>query len=383
MPPKKPPVKRRAAALDAYRQKRDFEASPEPRAKKAAWEGRSFVVQEHHARSYHFDLRLEMDGVLVSWAVPRGIPEDEAAKRLAVHVEDHPLDYGTFEGTIPKGNYGAGTVAIWDRGTWEPLERNWQRGFEKGKMKFVLRGERLRRAYLLARMKEEPNWLLRKLDDTNHPSLPHSTSQEKPTFIKPQLARVASSVPAGKAWWHELKFDGYRLIAVKKRGKVALYTRSELDWTEKFGYLADHLVALTTHDYVIDGEAVVFDEKGRSRFGDLQAALKSGHQERIAFIAFDLLHLDGRNLRSLPLSQRFAELTKLIGEESARIRLSKVWDPTEGADLFHEACANGLEGIISKKAGGSYLEGSRRDWLKSKCRARQEFVICGYTVPKG
>lgn len=383
MPPKKHPQKRRAAALEAYRRKRRFDDTPEPRAKKATRQGRSFVVQEHHARSHHFDFRLEMDGVLVSWAVPKGIPENEAAKRLAVHVEDHPLDYGSFEGTIPKGNYGAGTVAIWDRGTWEPLERDWRRGFEKGKMKFLLHGDRLHGTYLLARMKEEPNWLLRKLDDAIPPDRTPPPSREEAAFVAPQLARVTSAVPTGKEWWHELKFDGYRLIAVKKGGKVTLHTRSELDWTEKFGDLADQLSALTKHDFVLDGEAVVFDERGRPRFGDLQAALKSGHEERIAFVAFDLLHLDGRNLRDLPLSRRFDELTKLIGEETARVRLSKVWSANEGVDLFRQACANGLEGIISKKAGGRYLEGARRDWFKSKCRARQEFVICGYTAPKG
>lgn len=382
MPPKKPPAKKRAAALKAYRRKRNFSATPEPRAQKAAKEGHSFVVQEHHARSHHFDLRLEMDGILVSWAVPKGIPEDEAAKRLAVHVEDHPLDYGSFEGTIPKGNYGAGTVAIWDRGTWEPIERNWRRGFDKGKMKFLLQGDRLHGAYLLARMKEEPNWLLRKLNDATHPGRT-PPPREVAAFVAPQLARFTSSVPAGREWWHELKFDGYRLIAVKRGGKVTLYTRSELDWTDRFGDLADHLAALTKLDFVVDGEAVVFDKKGRSRFGDLQAALKSEHKERIAFVAFDLLHLDGRNLRVLPLSQRFDELTKLIGEESARLRLSNVWSAAEGPDLFRQACGNGLEGIISKKSSGRYLEGTRRDWLKSKCRARQEFVICGYTEPKG
>lgn len=377
------PPKKRVAALDAYHRKRNFSATPEPQTGVPSREGRRFVVQEHHARSHHFDFRLEMDGVLVSWAVPKGIPEDEAAKRLAVHVEDHPLDYGDFEGTIPKGNYGAGTVAIWDRGTWEPLERNWRKGFEKGKMKFLLHGERLHGTYLLARMKEEPNWLLRKLDDSAPTDRVPPAPPEEAAFVAPQLARINSSVPAGKDWVHELKFDGYRLIAVKRRGKVKLYTRSELDWTEKFGDLADHLNSLTKQDFVIDGEAVVFDEKGRSRFGDLQAALKSGDDASIAFVAFDLLHLDGRNLRDQPLSQRIETLRNLISPETSRLRLSKVWSSSEGAALFREACANDLEGIISKKSGGRYLEGTRRDWFKSKCRARQEFVICGYTAPKG
>ncbi len=383
MPPKKPPVKRRAAALDAYRGKRDFTVTPEPRPRRSTREGRSFVVQEHDARSHHFDFRLEMDGVLVSWAVPRGIPEDPAAKRLAVHVEDHPLDYGRFEGTIPKGNYGAGTVAIWDRGTWEPLERNWRERFDRGKMTFLLHGERLHGTYLLVRMKEEPNWLLRKIDDEIPSDRLPPPPREKAAFVAPQLARVAASVPVGTEWRHELKFDGYRLIAVKRDGDVTLYTRNQLDWTDRFGDLAAHLDDLTEHDFVLDGEVVVFDAKGRTRFGELQAALQSGRSDRLVFVAFDLLHLDGANLRGQPLSQRFAALTALIGDGTERIRPSKVWDADEGAELFRQARANGLEGIVSKKSGGRYLEGTRRDWLKSKCRARQEFVICGYTAPKG
>lgn len=381
MPPKKPPVKKRVAALDAYRSKRNFASTPEPVAKKTRGEGRSFVVQEHHARSHHFDFRLEMDGVLVSWAVPKGIPEDKAAKRLAVHVEDHPLDYGRFEGTIPKGNYGAGTVAIWDRGTWEPLERNWRRQFDKGKIKFLLHGERLHGTYLLARMKEEPNWLLRKINE----EIPsgQAASREEAAFVAPQLARVTASVPKGKEWRHELKFDGYRLIAVKRSGMVTLFTRNQLDWTDRFGDLVDHLDALTKHDFVLDGEVVAFDKKGRTRFGELQAALKSDRSDSLVFVAFDLLHLDGCKLRQHPLSQRIEALTALIGDGTGRIRLSRAWSAAEGADLFREACANGLEGIISKKSGGRYLEGARRDWLKSKCRARQEFIICGYTAPKG
>ncbi len=383
MPPKNPPPKKPAAALDRYSEKRDFKKTPEPTAKLANKAGRSFVVQEHHARSHHFDFRLEMDGVLVSWAVPKGIPEDAAAKRLAVHVEDHPLDYGGFEGVIPKGNYGAGRVAIWDKGTWEPLDADWQKAFAKGKIKFALKGERLRGVFLLARMRDEPNWLMRLLDDQLPPAADAKPDREKAVFVSPQLARVVPSVPTGNQWFHEIKFDGYRLIAVQRDQKLRLYTRNQIDWTDRFEDLAAHLSDLTKKDFVIDGEAVVFDGKGRSRFGDLQTALQSGDGGKISFVAFDLLHFDGLNLRSLPLEDRLKRLATVISTETDAIRVSKVWPANHGKDLFKQACATGLEGIISKNAKGTYLEGARRDWSKSKCRARQEFVICGYTDPKG
>lgn len=384
MPARKPPAKKRAAPLEKYREKRHFKKTPEPGAKVKRQGGNSFVVQEHHARSHHFDFRLEMDGVLVSWAVPKGIPEVTAAKRLAVHVEDHPLDYGGFEGTIPAGNYGAGEVAIWDKGTWEPIGKDGKKEFAGGKLKFVLRGERLKGAFLLARMKEEPNWLMRKLDDAEIPVDPDvKLEREVAKFIAPQLARPVPSVPAGEGWLHELKYDGYRLIAVRKKDGLKLFTRSGLDWTDRFHGLAKRLLALEKKDFVMDGEAVVFDGKGRSSFGDLQAALQADDQDNIEFVAFDLLHLAGENLRDLPLSLRLEKLANLIPEDEGQIHRSKIWPASQGKDLFKQACKTGLEGIISKSAAGRYQEGSRKDWVKSKCRARQEFVVCGYTPPKG
>ncbi|MCW1923087.1 DNA ligase D [Luteolibacter arcticus] len=373
---------KRGAALKKYREKRNFRQTPEPGGKKARQAGNSFVVQEHHARSHHFDFRLEIDGVLVSWAVPKGIPEELSSKRLAVHVEDHPLEYGGFEGTIPEGNYGAGNVAIWDKGTWEPLEKNWRKDFAKGKMKFALHGQRLSGPYLLARMSEEPNWLLRKLDPATHPeALEAEPESEVAAFVPPQLARPVTTVPEGKEWLHELKYDGYRLIAVRKKGEVRLFTRNQLDWTARFAELAKRLEALKGGDFVLDGEAVVFDSKGRSSFGALQEALKSG--KGIDFVAFDLLHLDGRNLRGLTLSKRLEHLAKLVPKETGPVRRSKTWPSGEGVELFQQSCKLGLEGIISKRSHGTYQPESRRDWTKSKCRPRQEFIICGFTEPKG
>ena len=375
---------KKSARLEKYRAKRDFDKTPEPGAEVKPSPGHSFVIQEHHARAHHFDLRLEMDGVLVSWAVPKGMPDDLVAKRLAVQVEDHPLDYGKFEGVIPKGNYGAGTVAIWDKGEWQPMDpKTWRKDFEKGTLKFHLKGDRLDGPYLLARMKEEPNWMLKLLNPSTHPLPAAMAEKETARFISPQLASVVPAVPTGGGWLHEIKFDGYRLIAVQHNRQVTLHTRSGLDWTAKFKATAKHLAGVTDRDFVMDGEAVVFDEKGRSSFGDLQEALQARRTADVTFIAFDLLHLDGLNLRNLPLVERIARLADLVSEDRGPVMRSKVWPAEMGPDLFKQAAAAGLEGIISKSAKGRYIEGSRKDWAKSKARPRQEFVICGTTAPKG
>lgn len=324
-----------------------------------------------------------MDGVLVSWAVPKGIPESTEDKRLAVHVENHPLDYSGFEGTIPKGNYGAGEVAIWDRGTWAPLETAWKRRFKAGKLKFVLDGERLQGRFLLARMKDGPNWLLRRLEGAVPEELRSPGEVETPHFIEPQLARVVPAVPGGRGWSHELKFDGYRLQAVKHGNSVRMFTRNGHDWTDRFGKLARAIAALAKEDLVLDGEAVVFDGKGRSSFGALQQALQEGGESGIVFVVFDLLHRDGVSLRRLPLAERRRLLETVVKSDDEPVRLSGTWPDAEGAKLFREACKLGLEGIISKPLDATYREGSRREWTKSKCRGRQEFAIAGYTPPKG
>ncbi|WP_411825443.1 DNA ligase D [Luteolibacter sp. AS25] len=382
MPPKSQPKESRSARLERYKSKRDFDKTPEPIDSSNSASAFGYVIQEHHARSHHFDFRLEMDGVLVSWAVPKTIPEQTSEKRLAIHVEDHPLEYGSFEGEIPKGNYGAGKVAIWDSGEWQPLNKDWKHKFEKGKLKFQLRGKRLSGTYLLAKMGDEPNWLLRRLEDEITASPPSRLPREAASFVPPQLARVVSSVPTGKEWCHEIKLDGYRLIAVKTAGKVTLFTRNGHDWTEKFGDLADHITQASKEDFVLDGEAVVFDKKGGTSFGGLQDALKSD-TKRIIFIAFDLLNLAGKGLRDLPLEQRVKRLEEIVSEDGDRVRRSHIWNGAAGKQLFKQACENNLEGIVSKKLNGRYLSESRKDWVKSKCRARQEFVICGFTPPKG
>jgi bifunctional non-homologous end joining protein LigD len=381
--------------LEEYRRKRDFEKTPEPEPTIPRKSGESFVIQEHHAQGHHFDLRLEIDGVLVSWAVPKGIPEDLDVRRLAVHTEDHPVEYRNFEGKIPKGNYGAGTMTIWDSGDWEPLEAGWRKQFAKGTLKFHLKGERLRGPYILARMKEEPNWMLMKLNPETHPAPSAAIESETPGFVPPQLAHAVASVPGGPEWVHELKFDGYRLIIVKRDGEVTVFTRNGHDWTDRFTEIARNVSALAPEDFILDGEAVVFDEKGRTNFGDLQAALGTSygrHPKRrtavkkpaaagmVTFIAFDLLHFDGSNLRNLPLRERQQRLSRIVAEvPGATVTRSRVWPSEMGEDLFKQACKQGLEGIISKPLNGNYASESRNEWTKSKCRPRQEFVICGYT----
>lgn len=370
------------AALGRYADKRDFEKTPEPPPGATEGAGHRFVVQEHHARSHHFDLRLEMDGVLVSWAVPKGIPEDCVSKRLAVHTEDHPLEYATFEGVIPKGNYGAGKVMLFDHGKWEPIEKDWRRSYAKGTLKFHLKGDRLNGPYLLTRMREEPNWMLKMLNPATHATAPPTLEREVARYVSPQLARVVPAVPSGGEWIHELKYDGYRLVAVQHERTVRMFTRNGLDWTDRFHFLARALSNITEKDFVVDGEAVVFDKKGRSSFSDLQAALQAKQGDRITFVAFDIMHCDGINLRELPLAERLNRLETLIGEDPGVVMRSKVWPAENGRTLFEQSCENGLEGIISKNLKGRYIEGTRRDWCKSKCRPRQEFVICGYTPPK-
>lgn len=368
--------------LQEYKKKRNFTKTSEPGGKPSKAAGNSFVVQEHHARSHHFDFRLEMDGVLVSWAVPKGVPEDPSDKRLAVHVEDHPLEYGCFEGEIPKGNYGAGTVAIWDKGTWTPCSRTWRKDFKAGKLKFFLHGGRLHGEYLLVRSREEPNWFFRKISDEGPPSTAAARPmEEKPGFIPFQLAKVVPAVPAGKDWIHEIKLDGYRIMAVKEKDRVRLYTRNGHDWSDRFGDLVEHIASVSEADFVLDGEAVVFDEKGRSDFGALQAALDPDSRAKIIFVAFDILHHDGTNLRALPLGRRLRYLDDLLTSEKGRVRRSRRWTAGKGASLYVEACKLGLEGIISKRTGKPYATG-RREWAKSKCRPRQEFIVCGYLPPK-
>jgi len=409
MPPKKQPPRlpenTAGAALDPYEAKRDFTVTPEPApAPAGAEEGSLFVIQEHHTRRHHYDLRLEVDGVLKSWAVPKEPTLDPAVKRLAVEVEDHPLQYASFEGEIPAGQYGAGQVRIWDLGTWEPVDKRPKEALAKGKLKFDLHGTRMHGRFLLTRMhgsaEDKNNWLLRKIDDQPPPRPPRvartttapmarkaAKAKAKPaptTLPSPQLAKLVAAVPRGADWLHELKFDGYRILAAKRAGKLTLITRSGLDWTHRFGDLPAQIDALSPDDFLIDGEIVVFDAQQRSNFSRLQSALKTGRTEKLVFVAFDLLDLAGTDRSGQPLIERKATLCNLLPEESRRVMFSHHWrGHAEGRQLLEQACELKLEGIMSKPAADPYLPGSRQGWRKIKCVLREEFIICGFTPPKG
>lgn len=416
-------------ALDSYRQKRDFTATPEPKGRKSRKSGDSFVIQKHAARRLHYDFRLEMDGVLKSWAVTKGPSLVPGEKRLAVHVEDHPLDYGGFEGTIPKGEYGGGTVILWDRGSWTPVH-DAKKGYAKGHLEFELKGEKLGGRWHLVRMagkkgEKRENWLLIKGEDaaarsaddpdileqrpesvatgrkipevaTEKPgwssktgrigsaldpaALKGATKGKLPDFVPPALASLAAAPPTGARWLHEIKFDGYRLQARIEGRQVKLLTRSGLDWTRKFGKpVVEAFRKLPVGAALIDGELVVETGTGASDFSALQADLSEGRSDRFSFYAFDLLHLDGHTLTKAPLVERKALLEKLIGAAGGDglLRYSGHFDES-GAMVLRHACRLSLEGVISKLRDSPYRSGRGKSWVKSKCSARQEFVIGGY-----
>lgn len=433
-------------ALETYNAKRDFSRTREPQGrvptdKKA---GSSFVVQKHAATRLHYDFRLEMDGVLKSWAVTRGPSLVAGDRRLAVHVEDHPLAYGGFEGTIPKGEYGGGEVIVWDNGTWTPVG-DADKGYKKGHLEFQLDGAKLHGRWHLIRMhgkarEKRENWLLIKGDDQEarsedepdileqHPESvvsgrrieelkgeepgwssksgpirkrPKATTAKAPDtrkpssgeigagahkkarqaampdFVEPQLATLADKPPLGNRWIHEIKFDGYRLQAKVDKGRVTLTTRGGLDWTERFGsVVTDALAALPVEQALFDSELVVENASGSSDFSALQAHLSEGRKDRFILYLFDLLYLDGHDLTALPLRERKEMLRSLIPQDGL-IRYSDHFDD-KGALVLEHACRLSLEGIVSKLADAPYRSGRNRDWLKSKCSARQEFVVAGY-----
>ncbi len=397
-------------ALETYRSKRDFAASPEPEGKAPVPhdEDLGFVIQKHDARRLHYDFRLELGGVLLSWAVTRGPSLDPGEKRLAVHVEDHPLDYADFEGTIPKGEYGGGEVIVWDRGTWHP-EHDPVKALAKGHLDFDLRGEKLRGRWHLVRMARRPrdkreNWLLIKgADDFARAPGDPDILEEKPAsvktgralaaveaprkkpgkskapdFIPPSLATPRPNAPTGAHWLHEIKFDGYRLQAHLRDGRARLLTRTGLDWTARFGPdVPAALAGLAASEAILDGELVVETGNGASDFGTLQADLAEGRTDRFRYYAFDLLFLDGTDLRRVPLETRKARLAALLDKAPDPLRLSGHF-VEEGEMILRHACRLGLEGIVSKRRDGAYVSGRTTAWIKSKCSDRQEFVILGY-----
>lgn len=427
-------------SLRRYWQKRDFKHTAEPRGRVEAKGGSRFLIQQHAARRLHYDFRLEMDGTLKSWAVTRGPSLDPHDRRLAVHVEDHPLEYGDFEGVIPKGQYGGGTVVLWDSGSWEPLGDP-RAMYRKGHLKFRLHGEKMQGEWHMVRIRSDregdgkrENWLLIKgrdawaregegeslLDQDKSvktgrtleqiaadadavwrsdrpasdqpaaiPKRARRAAKKKtgavakaplPDFVPPQLATRVTAPPSGEGWLHEIKFDGYRMQARLEDGKSRLLTRSGLDWTERFAAIARAVSTLHAGKALIDGEAVALDAEGKPDFSLLQHRLSEGKDAGVIYLAFDLLHLDGVDLRRRPLGERKEMLARLVGAGSGPIRYSDHADAS-GEDVHRQACAMKLEGVISKRADDPYLSGRTMSWLKSKCRERQEFVIGGFTDP--
>lgn len=415
--------------LSEYNARRDFARTREPpgTAGRSRRSRLGFFVQKHAARRLHYDLRLEWDGVLLSWAVTKGPSPDPAQKRLAVRTEDHPLSYAEFEGTIPQKEYGGGTVMLWDKGRWTPRD-DVEEGLQQGKLKFFVEGERMQGGWTLVRMKggkreKRENWLLikerddyaghdpeelirayttsistsrsmeaiareesktnrdgktRKASKKNKQKRPRKSNARMPAFQKPQLATLSDSVPDGDDWLHESKFDGYRCISAIGGGRVRCYSRAGHDWTDKFASAAEALEDLVCDSALLDGEIVAPHGNDGSPFSALQAALSAGGA--VEYYVFDLLELDGEDLRARPLMERKAVLRKLLGTLAKNTPITYSEHVRgSGQQVLDAMCKSGREGIVAKKANAPYRNLRTTSWLKIKCTKRQEFVIGGFT----
>jgi bifunctional non-homologous end joining protein LigD len=370
-------------ALAEYARKRDFAATPEPRGtKRDATAALRFVVHEHHASHLHYDVRLEAGGVLASWAVPKGPSLDPRERRLAMHVEDHPYDYRTFAGTIPAGQYGAGTVSIWDEGTYTLAEGSDPRAeIAAGKIKFILAGRRLHGMFTLVKIKPKEGergepWLLIKDHDRAIDPVPRD--------VKPMLATMVEQPFDDPAWVFEVKWDGYRAIAsIDAAARVTLTSRNGIDLLARFPDLAALGGAFHALPVVVDGEICVLDERGRSSFQALQRAMKAPRGERpaLTYVAFDLLYAGGQDLRALPLVERKATLEAAIVPDHGVLFSQHI--ATSGIAFFDLARREGLEGVIGKRRDAPYRATRSRDWVKIKAIHEQEFVVGGWTEPKG
>jgi len=427
--------------LADYNRMRDFAATPEPAAKRSRKSTKTahalqFCIQKHDASRLHYDFRLELDGALKSWAVPKGPSLDPKAKRLAVHVEDHPLDYATFEGNIPEGHYGAGDVIVWDRGVWIP-QGDAHEAYEKGRLKFELQGEKLSGLWNLVRThmpgKQEQWFLIKHQDQAARPESeydvvqaepdsvlsdrtlvpkrrgkavakavkqPEKAAQPKspkrasktslsgavagplPETLKPELATLVESAPDGE-WLYEIKFDGYRVMARIENGDVRLLTRNGHDWTHKLPRQAEALAALGLESAWLDGEMVVANQQGVPDFQALQNAFEAGSSGQIAYYLFDVPYLNGMDLRNVPVQERRAALAAVLEpNESPLLRFSDAFEDPPDA-LLDSACQMQMEGLIGKRVGSAYVSRRSNDWIKLKCKNRQEFVVVGFSDPKG
>ena len=423
--------------LDDYNRIRDFSATSEPAAvkrsgkKTAKDHALQYCIQKHDASHLHYDFRLELDGALKSWAVPKGPSLDPKVKRLAIHVEDHPLEYATFEGTIPEGHYGAGDVIVWDRGVWIPQDDP-AKAYTKGRLKFELKGEKLGGLWNLVRThmpgKQEQWFLIKHQDSAARPdseydvvaaepdsvlsdrtilekkhgaektkpikNAPAKARKEKspqltgarkaklPELLKPELATLVESAPSGE-WSYEIKFDGYRVMTRIDHDEVELFTRNGHDWTHKLPGQAEALAALDLESAWLDGEMVVANEQGVPDFQALQNAFDSGSSVSIVYYLFDLPYLNGVDLREVPVEERRAALATVLKlNENPLLRFSDAFDESPEA-LLNSACEMQMEGLIGKRLGSHYVSRRTRDWIKLKCKHRQEFVVVGFTDPKG
>ncbi|MDZ7864137.1 DNA ligase D [Acidovorax sp.] len=415
-----------ADSLALYQQKRNFAITPEPAEGGAPGAGAlQYVIQKHWASRLHYDLRLELDGTMKSWAVPKGPSLDPADKRMAVQVEDHPISYNSFEGQIPPKQYGAGKVIVWDRGYWVPVG-DAAEGYRKGKLKFELHGHKLKGHWTLVRMhgkggEKQPPWLLiKEHDDFERPAAEFSVVEEMPDSVTslaplappgpagiaraeaaparpakmakvplpdtlaPQLATLVDKPPADTTdWLWELKFDGYRLLARVHKRSVRLFTRNGNDWTHRMPQLVEAIGRLPLQSGWLDGEVVAVDEHGTPDFQMLQNAFDASVAKDLVYYVFDLPYADGNDLRSLPVVERRERLrTVLQGAKTDSVRLSEGFE-ARPSDLVSSACHLGFEGVIGKRKSAPYVSRRNADWIKLKCGQRQEFVVCGYTDPQG
>ncbi len=412
-----------ARSVSEYTRKRNFEVTPEPSEEQSIQSKHAtalrFVIQKHDARALHYDFRLEIDGTLKSWAIPKGPSLDPINKRLAVHVEDHPLSYADFEGHIPEGHYGGGDVIVWDRGIWTPIG-DAAKSYKSGKLKFALVGEKLSGMWTLVRTRlqgsgNKEQWLLiKERDESARPAaeydvvtaLPKSVmsdleidpdkksrsrkavavtpskKENLPATLSPQLATLVSEPPAGD-WLYEIKYDGYRILSRIEKNKVQLFTRNGHDWTERLPVQASAIAALGLKDSWLDGEVVVLNENGIPDFQALQRAFDIGRSHHIFYYLFDAPFLNGADMRDLPVEQRRAALQKIIPNKAkSPLRFSAAF-LEDHRSILESACAMSLEGVIGKRVGSTYVSQRSPDWIKLKCRLRQEFVIIGFTKPKG
>jgi len=420
--------------LDEYKKKRRFNETPEPEGEVKSTTGRSFVIQKHRATRLHYDFRLEMEGVLRSWAIPKGPTFNPAEKRLAVQTEDHPIDYGGFEGIIPAGNYGAGKVIIWDQGTYEMVDPDSpEKGSRKGKLHFILKGEKLHGEWVLVRGSREPNqWIFFKVRDeyasaasditeerpesvisgkrveeigqseTKHWFTPLERELEKhamkehgrtpmPSQIEPMLSTLGEKPFNNDNWLFELKLDGIRAIVVKDGSKLEMWTRNAKSMANRFPTLAEAIRKLPADAAILDGEIVALDEKGHSHFGLIQPRIHLSRAKDIAaadnhipvyFYAFDVLYINGFNLMKFPLVDRKAVLRALIPDGAGWVRYT---DHVEGRgkDFFEAVSSHDLEGIVAKQKNSEYVQARSKFWIKIKTERTDHFVIGGFTPPEG